>query len=404
LTPTSRRPTKTCFTLERLLAWYDALPASPAVRAGDLVYVGGQVGVDLADDAPAARDVRDQARKAFDATRELVEVAGGEIDDVVEVMSFHRDIRDIDAVFDIARDVFRDDYPAWTAVAMVGSYRSDVEVVIRAIAHVGDGEKKCYTPDTPGWSRDLPVSAGCEKGGLVFVSGQVGADVNGHLVSAGDHAAQSRFAFRRIREIVEQLGGSLADLVDLLSFHHDPRGMVPCGDVQSAAFADIPLTEAPAWTAIAVPALPQFGALVCLRAIADLSPGRRIAMTPASVWWKVLPISGGTKKESGSLIAVSGEVASDGDGLVIAPGDTAAQARCALDRIREVLEMFDASMDDVVEIISFHKDPRAWEIVMGVARDYFDGEAGPAWTPVGCTGLWQEGYLHEIYAAAVVAS
>jgi enamine deaminase RidA (YjgF/YER057c/UK114 family) len=125
-------------------------------------------------------------------------------------------------------------------------------------------------------------------------------------------------------------------------------------------------------------------------------------MTPASIWWKIFPISGGTKKEGGSLIAISGEVASDGDGLVTTPGDTAGQARYAFNRIREVLEMFGATMANVVEITSFHKDPRAWEIVMDVGRDYFDTESAPAWTPVGITGLWNEGYLHEIYALAVV--
>ena len=59
-------------------------------------------------------------------------------------------------------------------------------------------------------------------------------------------------------------------------------------------------------------------------------------------------------------------------------------------------------MDNIVEVISFHKDPRAWEIVMEVGHEFFDREAGPAWTPVGTTGLFKEGFLHEIYAVAVV--
>ena len=56
----------------------------------------------------------------------------------------------------------------------------------------------------------------------------------------------------------------------------------------------------------------------------------------------------------------------------------------------------------VVEVTSFHKDSRAWETVMEVGREYFDPDNGPAWTPVGVTGLWNPGYLHEIYALAVV--
>ena len=37
---------------------------------------------------------------------------------------------------------------------------------------------------------------------------------------------------------------------------------------------------------------------------------------------------------------------------------------------------------------------------MDVGRRYFS-EQGPAWTPVGLTGFYREGYLHEIYALAV---
>jgi enamine deaminase RidA (YjgF/YER057c/UK114 family) len=382
--------------------WYGELPASPAVRAGDLVFVAGQVGVDAAGETLSPGDARAQARVAFERIGELLELAGGGMDDIVDLMSFHHDVREIDAVFEVAREYIDGDYPAWTPVGMLGSYRSDLLVSIRAIAHLGDGPKECFTPDTLRWWRDLPVSAGCRKGEYVFVSGQVAADADGLLTAPGDHAAQARFAFNRIHEIVGHFGGSADDVVDLLSFHQDPRGMVPAGDVQAATYSGIPFSEAPAWTAIGVPGLYQLGMLAAWRAIADLSPGKRVAMTPASIWWKIFPISGGTKKEGGTLIAISGEVASDGDGLVTTPGDTAGQARYAFNRIREVLELFGATMANVVEVTSFHKDPRAWRIVMDVGRDYFDTDTPPAWTPVGVTGLWNEGYLHEIYALAVV--
>ena len=59
-------------------------------------------------------------------------------------------------------------------------------------------------------------------------------------------------------------------------------------------------------------------------------------------------------------------------------------------------------MDRVVEVTSFHKDPRAAAIVMEVAREWFDPERRAAWTAVGVTGLWNPGYLHEIYALAVL--
>ena len=94
-------------------------------------------------------------------------------------------------------------------------------------------------------------------------------------------------------------------------------------------------------------------------------------------------------------------MASDAEGNVTTPGDTLAQAHYAFRRIREVVELHGSSMDRVVEITSFHKDPRAWEVVMEAGRTYFEPGHEPAWTPVAVTGLWNPGYLHEIYALAV---
>ena len=160
--------------------------------------------------------------------------------------------------------------------------------------------------------------------------------------------------------------------------------MVPAGDVQAATFADIPLTEAPAWTAIGVPGLYRLGMLASWRAIADLSPGKRVAMTPASIWWKIFPISGGTKKAGGGWSGSPARSPRTRRARHHAGGHRRAGA-VRVNRIREVLELFGATMENVVEITSFHKDPRAWEIVMDVGRDYFDvdraGRPGPRWAP-----------------------
>jgi enamine deaminase RidA (YjgF/YER057c/UK114 family) len=380
---------------------YEGYPISAAVRAGDLLFVSGQMALERSGAVVAPGDVGAQARAVLGQIQELVEAAGGTMDDVVDVMSFHLDAREMDRVYDAAREFFRSDYPAWTAVGAASLPLPGALVSIRAVAHVGDGAKQCVTPDASAWLRELPVSAGCRKGDLVFVGGQVDADPDGFVTAPGDHAAQARGGLNRIREVLTRLEASLDDVIDVISFHQDARGMVPCADVQREKFEHVPRSEVAAWTAIGTPALYRHGMLSAWRAIADLSAGPRVAKTPESLWWRHDPISGGTKKAAGSLIGISGEVASDGDGEITTPGDTAGQSRYAFDRIREVLGMFGATMDAVVEITSFHKDPRAWRITMEVGNAYFADE-GPAWTPVGTTGLFREGYLHEIHALAVV--
>ena len=130
--------------------------------------------------------------------------------------------------------------------------------------------------------------------------------------------------------------------------------------------------------------------------------GPGLPSTPDTIWWRTLPVAGGSMKKGGSLIGVAGQVASDGDGVIVGTGDIAAQTSYDFDQIELILEGFGAGLADVVEIISFHKDPRDIPLVMDAASRRFEAGAGPAWTATGTTGLWQEGYLHEIHALAVV--
>ncbi|MFQ5912695.1 MAG: Rid family hydrolase [Nitrospinota bacterium] len=393
---------KVCYQLDNH-KWYDPLPASAAVSVEDLLCTSGQVALDAESQPVATGDVAAQARYAFDNIRQVVERANGTLQDVVELMVFVKDPRDMDAIYHVARDYFETDHPAWTMVGSLGFHRSELLVSIRAIAHLGDAPKECFTPDTLKWWKNYPMSAGCKKGNLLFISGQVAADADGMIVTPGDHSGQARFAFNRFREIVAMAGGTMGDIIDLICFSRDPRGQVPVCDTWCNEFVnELPFDEVPALTAIGTTGLYQYGMMGAHRAIADLSPGKRVAKTPASIWWKITPISGGTKKEGGRVIGLAGQVASDGDGFITTPGDTEAQARYAFNRLREVLGEFGATMDNIVEVISFHKDPRAWEIVMTVGHEFFKKDEAPAWTPVGTTGLFKEGFLHEIYALAVV--
>jgi enamine deaminase RidA (YjgF/YER057c/UK114 family) len=370
------------------------LPASPGTRAGELVFASGQVGADDSGAVASPGDPAAQASRAFEQLEAILAEAGGGIDDVVDLMSFHRDLRELDAVFEAGRRYLTPPYPAWTPVGMTGCWAEGAEVIIRAIAHLGPGERRGATPEATGWP-DVPASAACRKGDLVFVSGQT-------AVEARDAGGQARGAYDRVRAALEAVGAGMGDVLDICSFHLDPRAMIPAERVHLETWESTPLENAPAWTAIGVPALWRAGAVAQYRVIADVSSGPRIAKTPASIHWKNTPNSGGSRKAGGTLIGIAGEVASDAEGNVTTPGDTLAQARYAFNRIREVVEMHGSSMANVVEVTSFHKDHRAWEIVMEAGREYFEPDAGPAWTPVGAVGLWNPGYLHEIYALAVV--
>lgn len=383
--------------------WMRKWPASAAVRAGDLLFLSGQASVADSGRPLDAGDAAKQLRNTFARIRAVLRAAGAEIDDVLDVISFHKDPRTIDAAFNVGRKVFTAPYPAWTALGMVGAHDPRLEVVVRVVAHMGAGRKRGVTPGGCGWMKGLPLSAACRKGDYLFTSGIVAADDRGAVVAPGDHMAQARFCYDRLKDVMRAAGGSLDDVVDMICFNHDARGMDAAVDTWcNEAVAGLPVTEATSYTAIGMTGLHRAGQVGCYRAIADFSTGPRVAVNLPSVHWHKQRISGATRKKHGRLIGVSGQVASDGRKNIVARGDVASQAHYCFGQIRGVLEKHGASLDDMVEIISFHKDPRAWETVMEVARPLFSPRRRPAWTPVACTGLYLEGYLHEIYAIAML--
>jgi enamine deaminase RidA (YjgF/YER057c/UK114 family) len=378
---------------------------APAVRAGDLLFVGGQTAVDGDFVALHRGDVAGQARAALSNVSQLVEQSGGTMADVCDVVAYVRDPRDIDKVLEVATEFFPSDPPAFTSAAMTGTYHEDALLVVRAIAHLGQGEKQCFSSPDLAWLDGQPVSGACRKGSLVFLSGQTAANPDGTVEEPIDHVAQARVAYRRILEHLSMAGASLDDVLDFTSMHHDIRGAEPTfvEVYQPEVLAGVDPELAPTTSHVGMPGLQRPGMLGCYRVLADVAAGGREAYTPDSIWWKgVFPIAGGAKKPGGKLLTIAGQVACGSDAQVVAPGDVHGQARYVLDCMQEILAEAGGSMDDVVEVTSYHKDPRDWEVVTEIAAEYFQSGRRPAWTVVGSSGLWWEGYLHEISALAVL--
>ena len=83
--------------MERIVPAGGASPRghySPALRAGDFVYVSGQGPIDPVTDKLAAGDVEFQTRLTLSNIRRILEAAGVEITDVVKCSVFLRDIAD----------------------------------------------------------------------------------------------------------------------------------------------------------------------------------------------------------------------------------------------------------------------------------------------------------------------
>ena len=60
-----------------------------------------------------------------------------------------------------------------------------------------------------------------KAGDTVYIAGQIALDVDGNLVGKGDIEAQTHQVYANLQAIIEELGGSLEDIVKLTTYLTD---------------------------------------------------------------------------------------------------------------------------------------------------------------------------------------
>lgn len=119
---------------------YDQMHFSSATRVGDMIWVSGQVGFDAARGEPG-EGMAEQASLAFQNLKNVLAEAGATMADIVEIMTFHTDLRgpDIHAFVQVKDEFLPDRYPSWTAVGVAQLANPAFLVEVRAIAVAGCG-------------------------------------------------------------------------------------------------------------------------------------------------------------------------------------------------------------------------------------------------------------------------
>jgi enamine deaminase RidA (YjgF/YER057c/UK114 family) len=116
--------------------FYERYHFAQASRVGGTIWVSGQVGVDAA--GGAGEGMAAQARLAFEGLKTVLADAGATLGDVVDLNTFHTDLRgDMRAFSAVKDEFFPNNYPSWTAVGVTQLASPDFLVEIRAVAVVG---------------------------------------------------------------------------------------------------------------------------------------------------------------------------------------------------------------------------------------------------------------------------
>jgi enamine deaminase RidA (YjgF/YER057c/UK114 family) len=96
-------------------AVYENIRYAPAVKVGNTVYVSGQIGRDA--DMRLVEPREAQMVQAFENLKTVLEAASASLADVVDLTTFHTDLRDLPLFMQVRdRYLHTDPLPAWTAI------------------------------------------------------------------------------------------------------------------------------------------------------------------------------------------------------------------------------------------------------------------------------------------------
>jgi 2-iminobutanoate/2-iminopropanoate deaminase len=110
------------------------LPFSPAVRAGNIVYLSGQIGFLPGTRQLASGGIAAETRQAMENIRRVLEASGSSFSRVLKCTVFLADIADYAAMNEVYATFFQADPPARSTIAASGlAFGARVEIECMAV-------------------------------------------------------------------------------------------------------------------------------------------------------------------------------------------------------------------------------------------------------------------------------
>jgi reactive intermediate/imine deaminase len=111
-------------------------PYSQAVRAGDTVYLAGQIPLDPATMQMVEGDFEKEAERVFENIKAVIAASGGNFSQVAKVTIFLTDFANFAKVNELMAKYFQEPYPARSTVAVAALPRN-ARVEIECTLYLG---------------------------------------------------------------------------------------------------------------------------------------------------------------------------------------------------------------------------------------------------------------------------
>ena len=108
-------------------------PYSQAVKAGNMLYVSGQIAIDPLTQELIEGSIEDETRRVMNNIQALLEASGFSFSDIVKTSIFLSDMKHFALVNGIYGSFFQSDFPARETVAVLGLPKNvNVEISVTA--------------------------------------------------------------------------------------------------------------------------------------------------------------------------------------------------------------------------------------------------------------------------------
>jgi 2-iminobutanoate/2-iminopropanoate deaminase len=112
-------------------------PYSPGVKAGDCVYVAGQISMDPVSGEAKLGDIKSETRQALSNVQAILAACGASLAQVVRCGVYLTNAADFQAMNEVYAEFFTEGKPARTTIIVAALPLPGAKVEVDAIAYIG---------------------------------------------------------------------------------------------------------------------------------------------------------------------------------------------------------------------------------------------------------------------------
>ena len=386
--------------------WPVALSHQHGVRAGQMIFTGGQVDLDADGTVRNPGQIHPQCDAAMAYLADVLRDLDAEMADLVRLIVYfvgddaveHRLLSQIAEILDGCTR------PVVNLIALPELCYPDMMIEIEGVAMCAeDGTalpRDCFhLPDMPALPAAFSHVVTC--GDMILTSDMSAILPDGTVASPGDVAAQTEIMMERLEQALVAVDALMDDVAKLNVFYvggGSAEDWEKPAKIRAACFRD----PGPAPTGMPVPRFPHRDLMT--KIFVTAMRGEKVHVWPDGHWDWTTPLPYKHGNRCGRMIHVGGQVSLDSSAAVIDPGDMVAQTKRAMANVEAVLAELGAGLDDVVKVTTFYQGNASAEALHEnlLIRSNSYTAPGPATTGIPMPALVYPDMVIEIEVTAMI--